>query len=825
MNELAVMSGMSGASMLRTRRKDVNVKPNRKLDRKSSRGMLYENEELRLRTININAEVERGQSDIKKLKRENDQLKREISALRYEYDKLDHLLRERRSSPEQSDVRVYCVLMYFSIVWHWRRLLENTVGAHVHLLPHVPYLSATHQYPSWVLGPPGTHEIGALANNYEMDSGGCEACAECAGAAGRGHVAFNELSVVPEEDAAEYSKEQRECGATECIGDHCCPCTLAPEQSLAHSQPFRKNGISNGEGSALPELSFTGRNATAEAATSQYRCEVAAPAFVFHPVNETSGEPSITQLFPPSDILFVPKSLTPEPCNCGTCANSRPTIDATGGPSTSDQNAGSPQTTAAQESLERPVDVLVHNAPSEPVFFQSVTSDPYHVAAPPPPGFVLSAPRFHTGGNVEDLLGEVQTAPTIQTTFIENSVFMCNTRKITQKHEPCCCKGHTSKIQQPEPEAPAPKSYVTEKNIELNYDYPKTSSVDNQNSESSEMQTTTTEVASTVVFVERRIPVRPKKFDFLFRSRSAPVGDSEEPIYATVKKLPKRLKRMDLANLEREVAYQAGEPDSSIKTELTVKTDSEQSQVPHPDDDTSRSEKEKSPQRQDTTKAKKRRRFSLTFKKRERKRKEPKNGTGKNGTTKNGLVSMDGDGDRLIEESEVQEFGKQKACRHRARNTMSSCSSGPRYKRDSYQKRVSKPRRAGREKNMAYSNICLLPLWSDPAAGPHRDDVTFRARKNKRQLVHEFHGQCVYASLQDVSTAAGLDTMVRMLGRRLPVTVEETLSLCDKCARTDMRGRTLEKRTSNNYLHILISSKRRNFDWKNEGDAFGLPAA
>lgn len=32
-----------------------------RLDRKSSRGMVYENEELRLRTININAEVERGE--------------------------------------------------------------------------------------------------------------------------------------------------------------------------------------------------------------------------------------------------------------------------------------------------------------------------------------------------------------------------------------------------------------------------------------------------------------------------------------------------------------------------------------------------------------------------------------------------------------------------------------------------------------------------------------------------------------------------------------------------------------------------------------------
>ena len=49
-----------GAGMLRTRRRDCSVKPNRKLDRKSSRGMIYENEELRLRTIHINAEVEQG---------------------------------------------------------------------------------------------------------------------------------------------------------------------------------------------------------------------------------------------------------------------------------------------------------------------------------------------------------------------------------------------------------------------------------------------------------------------------------------------------------------------------------------------------------------------------------------------------------------------------------------------------------------------------------------------------------------------------------------------------------------------------------------------
>ncbi|XP_021926242.1 uncharacterized protein LOC110833001 isoform X2 [Zootermopsis nevadensis] len=80
------------SSMLRARRRDVNVKPNRRLDRKSSRGMLYENEELRLRTININAEVERGQNDIKKLRRENEQLRREIWGLREEYDRLEGLL-------------------------------------------------------------------------------------------------------------------------------------------------------------------------------------------------------------------------------------------------------------------------------------------------------------------------------------------------------------------------------------------------------------------------------------------------------------------------------------------------------------------------------------------------------------------------------------------------------------------------------------------------------------------------------------------------------------------------------------------------------------
>ncbi|XP_043482977.1 GATA zinc finger domain-containing protein 15-like isoform X2 [Leptopilina heterotoma] len=83
--------------MLRARRKDISIKPNRRLDRKSSRGMIYENEELRLRTIHINAAIEQGQNDIKKLRKENEQLRREIWCLRDEYDKLEEILRKQKS--------------------------------------------------------------------------------------------------------------------------------------------------------------------------------------------------------------------------------------------------------------------------------------------------------------------------------------------------------------------------------------------------------------------------------------------------------------------------------------------------------------------------------------------------------------------------------------------------------------------------------------------------------------------------------------------------------------------------------------------------------
>lgn len=46
-----------------------------------------------------------GQTDIKKLKRENEQLRREVGALRGEYDRLERLLHQRqdKDSPERQD--------------------------------------------------------------------------------------------------------------------------------------------------------------------------------------------------------------------------------------------------------------------------------------------------------------------------------------------------------------------------------------------------------------------------------------------------------------------------------------------------------------------------------------------------------------------------------------------------------------------------------------------------------------------------------------------------------------------------------------------------
>ncbi|KAJ8667063.1 hypothetical protein QAD02_008725 [Eretmocerus hayati] len=100
---MGLAGGGTGLGMLRTRRRDISIKPNRKLDRKSHRGMIYENEELRLRTIHINAEVEQGQNDIKKLRRENEQLRREIWSLRDEYDKLEEIVKKQKSREDSGE--------------------------------------------------------------------------------------------------------------------------------------------------------------------------------------------------------------------------------------------------------------------------------------------------------------------------------------------------------------------------------------------------------------------------------------------------------------------------------------------------------------------------------------------------------------------------------------------------------------------------------------------------------------------------------------------------------------------------------------------------
>ncbi|PSN51824.1 hypothetical protein C0J52_17684 [Blattella germanica] len=88
------------SSMLRARRRDVNVKPNRRLDRKSSR----------------------GQNDIKKLRRENEQLRREIWGLREEYDRLENLLGKAKGRSGQDDddtdngrTSVFCCPVYFEV--------------------------------------------------------------------------------------------------------------------------------------------------------------------------------------------------------------------------------------------------------------------------------------------------------------------------------------------------------------------------------------------------------------------------------------------------------------------------------------------------------------------------------------------------------------------------------------------------------------------------------------------------------------------------------------------------------------------------------------
>ncbi|KAG7166469.1 uncharacterized protein LOC121869313 [Homarus americanus] len=89
--------------MMRSKKKEGNLKPSRKLDKRSSRGVMFENEELRMRTIEINAEVDRGQSDLRKLKKENETLKQQVWTLRDEYDKLENFVKTMDEDSDDDD--------------------------------------------------------------------------------------------------------------------------------------------------------------------------------------------------------------------------------------------------------------------------------------------------------------------------------------------------------------------------------------------------------------------------------------------------------------------------------------------------------------------------------------------------------------------------------------------------------------------------------------------------------------------------------------------------------------------------------------------------
>ncbi|KAK8739607.1 hypothetical protein OTU49_003423 [Cherax quadricarinatus] len=89
--------------MMRSKKKEGALKPSRKLDKRSSRGVMFENEELRMRTIEINAEVDRGQSDLRKLKKENETLKQQVWTLRDEYDKLENFVKNMDGDSDEDD--------------------------------------------------------------------------------------------------------------------------------------------------------------------------------------------------------------------------------------------------------------------------------------------------------------------------------------------------------------------------------------------------------------------------------------------------------------------------------------------------------------------------------------------------------------------------------------------------------------------------------------------------------------------------------------------------------------------------------------------------
>lgn len=57
-----------------------------------------------------------GQNDIKKLRRENEQLRREIWSLRDEYDKLEDILKKQKSRGESEEYEVGSLISNYAML-------------------------------------------------------------------------------------------------------------------------------------------------------------------------------------------------------------------------------------------------------------------------------------------------------------------------------------------------------------------------------------------------------------------------------------------------------------------------------------------------------------------------------------------------------------------------------------------------------------------------------------------------------------------------------------------------------------------------------------
>lgn len=194
---------------------------------------------------------------------------------------------------------------------------------------------------------------------------------------------------------------------------------------------------------------------------------------------------------------------------------------------------------------------------------------------------------IQNGNDINDLLNSLENVPD---KGCEDSYIVCNTKKIIQQIQTvqntnivsttnlttCNCNSSNA-VNNPDiiivsnSEVAEKPCFITEKNIELNYDYPKTIILTDKeeklqpvkieevkSQDITQTTHTTTEVNSTVMVFGRKNPASRErsKTNMFARSHSAPVGAVDsEPIYATVQKLPKKLKRLNIKKLENEIKY------------------------------------------------------------------------------------------------------------------------------------------------------------------------------------------------------------------------------------------------------------------------------